>query len=302
MVRVTHLIQVRSSCSDRSAMNFWRAVDVYECVSAAQSERPPGAGLRVGTRASRPTLSPMMRVGVGIVLTGLLLAACSGDEVASSSTSNPTASDPATTTSTTPKVAAPRETQIEGRLPDGRGYRASFSPGFAGEEPEGVFAAIVISLDQVGPSFDGEECASPCSPVLGITTFHQRSGQEPAYVNGAYEASSGDWTMKIAVYPSIIEAWGVDIGDRLLESIAPIDAEGGLPAFELSDPLRWATDDEIPLQMEVGYPSFVVRRGCEPSNVACSPSSSVQVIPTDVVYAPAPAWEHNREVVISDAP
>jgi hypothetical protein len=243
----------------------------------------------------------MMRVGVGIVLTGLLLAACSGDEVASSSTRNPNA-DPTTTTSTTPEVTALREMQIEGRLPDGRGYRASFSPGFVGEEPEGVFAAIVINLDQVGPSFDGEECASPCTPVLGITTFHQRSGQEPRYVNGVYEASSGDWTVKIAVYQNIVEAWGDDIGDQLLESIAPIDVDGGLPAFELSGPLRWATDDEIPFQMEVSYPSFVVRRGCEPSNVACSPSSSVQVIPTDVVYAPAPAWDHNREVVVSDAP
>jgi hypothetical protein len=108
--------------------------------------------------------------------------------------------------------------------------------------------------------------------------------------------------MKIAVYQNIIEAWGDDIGDQLLESLTPIEAEGGLPAFRLSGPLRWATDNEIPFQMEVRYPSFVVRRGCEPSNVACSPSSSVQVIPTDVVYAPAPAWDHNRKVVISDAP
>ena len=247
-----------------------------------------------------------MRIGVGIVLTVLLLAACFGDEVASSSTSNPTASDSTTTTSTTPEVTAPRETQIEGRLPDGRGYQASFSPGFEDEEPDGVFAAIVINLDQIRPSFDGEECASPCTPVLGITRFHQRrgqerSGQEPTYVNGAYEASSGDWTMWVVVYQDIIEAWD-DIGDLLLENIAPIDADGALPAFALSGPLRWATDDEIPLQMEVSYPSFVVRRGCEPSNVACSPSSSVQVIPAEVVYAPAPAWDHNREVVISDAP
>jgi len=287
---------------EHSAMNSPRAADVCSRVSVTPAGRLPGAGLGVGTWACRPTSSWMMGVKVGIVVTGVVLGACSGDEVVSSSSSLRSTSDPATTTSTLHEVTAPADMEIEGRLPDGRGYRVSFSPRFVGEEPEGVFAGIVINLDEVEPSLDGEKCASPCTPVLGITTFHRRTGQGPTYVNGAYGASSGDWTMTIAVYQHIIEAWGDDIGELLLGSIAPIEVDGGLPAFELSGPLRWATDDEIPLQMEVSYPSFVVRRGCEPSNVGCSPSASVQVIPTDVVYAPAPVWDHNREVIVSDAP
>jgi hypothetical protein len=245
-----------------------------------------------------------MRVIVGIVVTCLILGACSGDDVVSSSTSNlvTSTSDPGTTTSTQHEITVPSATEIEGRLPDGRGYHLSLTPGLESNEPDGVFAAIVINVDQVGFTVDGEECVSPCTPVLGIIRFHRRRHLEPTYANGSYGASSGDWTMSIAVYQQIIEAWGDDIGELLLESIEPIEVDGGLPAFRLSGPLRWATDDEIPLQMEVSYPSFVVRRGCEKSNVGCSPSGSVQVIPTDVVYAPAPSWDHDRQVIVSDAP
>lgn len=233
----------------------------------------------------------------------LMVTACAATDSAATTTRLPL---DATTTSVSTTTAVLFPTVVEGRLPDGRGYRVSVDPGLESVEPDGIFAAIVIDLDHVEPKvvFDGVECASPCTPVLGFIRFFQRSGHPTTYDDGSYsfQASSGDWTMNIAVYSHIVEAWGVDIGDMLLESIQPIDVDGGLPAFELSGPLRWATDDEIPLQMEVSYPSLVVRRGCEQLSVACSVSGSVQVIPADAVLVPAPPWDHSRQVLVSDTP
>jgi hypothetical protein len=213
---------------------------------------------------------------------------------------------PSTTTTLATTTTVPPPSVVEGRLPDGRGYEVSIDPGVESVEPDGVFAAIVIDLDHIEPrvEFDGVECPSPCAPVLGFTRFTRRSGHPATYDTAAhaFQASSGDWTMNIALYSHIAEAWGSDIGEVLLGSIHPLEVDGGLPAFELSGPLRWATDTEIPFQMEVVYSSFVVRRGCEQFSVACSPSDSVQAIPADEVFAPAPPWDHDRLMVVSDIP
>lgn len=163
-------------------------------------------------------------------------------------------------------------TEIEGRLPDGRGYRVSSSPGLVDEEPEGVSAAIVINFDRSDVRFDGMPCPRPCTPVLGIATFSRVGRHEPAYANQVYTASSGEWTMTIGVYQHIVDVWGDDIGAMLLENINPIEADNGLPAFHLSGPLRWATDHEIPLQMEVSYPDFVVRRGSSRRTSGAAPA------------------------------
>lgn len=164
-----------------------------------------------------------------------------------------------------------------------------------------MFAFIVVDLGQVDVTTQDLGCGEACTPVLGVTRFYQGSGQSPTLEDGIFRASSGEWTMEIAVYRHILEAWGGGIGE-LLDSIEPADVAEGLPAFNLSSPLRWATDTEIPNQMEVSYPSFVVRRGCGELSIACSPSGSVQVIPSDKVYAPAPAWDDSVTVSVSDVP
>ncbi len=55
--------------------------------------------------------------------------------------------------------------------------------------------------------------------------------------------------MRIAIYPEVVEA----LGDSFLsDAITPGD-RSKLPTLELAPPLRWATDEEVPLQMEVQY-------------------------------------------------
>lgn len=106
--------------------------------------------------------------------------------------------------------------------------------------------------------------------------------------------------MSIDIYEDILDLWGARTEQILTESITP-DLEGVLPAFTIEPPLRWATDTEIPLQMEVDHESFVVRRGCEESSVACSPDGGVQVIPAEEVSSSANAWDHSRTVTVVDA-
>lgn len=103
--------------------------------------------------------------------------------------------------------------------------------------------------------------------------------------------------MSIDLYQDVLDLWGDETESILTDSIIPIDNQDGLPAFTIQPPLRWATDTEIPVQMEVDYGSFVVRRGCNESSVACSPSRSAQVIPGEEVSAPAPTW--NSEIVVT---
>lgn len=195
----------------------------------------------------------------------------------------------------------PSETEIVGRLPDGRGYVVSFETGMANQEPDGVNAFIVVDLDQVDVTPDDLGCGEACTPVLGVTSFERGSGPQSTFEDGIFRSTSGNWTMRIAVYQNILDAWDGDTG-ALLDSIDPLDTGGELPAYSLSSPLRWATDTEIPNQMEVSYPSFVVRRGCGELSIACSPSGSVQVIPSEKVYAPAPSWDDSVTVRISDVP
>jgi len=241
-----------------------------------------------------------MKLGPAVVLTCLLVAACSGDERASTTTSDPT--NPSTTATTSPpSTSMPSETEIEGRLPDGREYVVSFDRGIVNREPDGVFAFIVVDLDQVAVTPDELGCEEACTPVLGVTSFDRASGRSTTFENGIFRTSSGEWTMHIDVYQDLLDAWNSDISE-LFDNIEPVDVAEGLPAFELSAPLRWATDTEIPNQMEVSYPSFVVRRGCGELSVACSPSDSVQVIPSDRVYAPAPPWDDSIAVSVSDVP
>lgn len=104
--------------------------------------------------------------------------------------------------------------------------------------------------------------------------------------------------MSIDIYQDILELWGDRTEQILTDSITPIDAEGGLPAYTIEPPLRWGTDTELPLQMEVDHGSFVVRRGCGELSVACSPGNHVQVIPVEEVSSSPNEWDHSRKVTV----
>lgn len=64
----------------------------------------------------------------------------------------------------------------------------------------------------------------------------------------------------------------------------------GLPSFVLSAPLRWAADEELPLQMAVQYDEFVVRRGCSTSAKSCSEDRSLQVVAAGDAYSSSVPW------------
>lgn len=191
---------------------------------------------------------------------------------------------------------------VEGRLPDGTGFHLTLDPAPAVRDPVGISAAIAIDLAQVDFTHSDLGCSEPCPVVLGIATFERSEGRRyTSYRSGVFKVSSGDWTMTIQVYDHVIDAWDVDIGQVLVDNIRPLEANSGLPAFDLSGPFAWASDTEIPLQMGVDFGSFVVRRGCSEGNVGCSPTGDIQVIPAELVSAPAPAWDYAVSVTVADA-
>ncbi len=190
---------------------------------------------------------------------------------------------------------------VNGRLPTGLEYTIDFDPSFGPVSIEGVSAAIILDLDAAGLEPSDVGCDSACEPVIGITRFRRTAGTGSSYENGTLNASSGDWTMSIAIYEHITSGWtGVDVGGTLLGHIRPIEVTGGLPAFEITGPLRWATDEEIPLQMEIDYGRFVVRRGCGNLAVACSTSESVQLIPADRVFSPVDPWDYVGDIIVKE--
>lgn len=230
------------------------------------------------------------------MLGSVLISACTPTTIDDTSTSAGALGSTVTFTTTTLQPS----TLTEGRLPDGRRYVLESDVAIG--VPEGVFAVIEVNLEKA--PFTGEDIGCPTcfQPVLGITTFRLGSPQTPIIEDGVYEASSGDWTMRIEVYENILEAWGDGIEADLLQHIRPVDAESGLPSFQLSGPFQWTEDTDVPAFMEIFYSTFVVRRGCDETSLSCSSGGSVQVIPIDEVVAPAPSWDHSRTIVISDVP
>jgi hypothetical protein len=161
-------------------------------------------------------------------------------------------------------------------------------PGLDGEV-EAVSGAIIIELE------DGT------SPVAAITQFHRGSTTTVSFENGVYWLPAGDWSVTIKVYDHVLEALGSD-AEAVFTSGFRASSSFGLPVLELAPPFRWATDDEIPLQMQVKFEGFVVRRGCGDLSVACSQTRAVQVIPIDRVSAPAPVWPDVKVFAESPAP
>ncbi len=182
----------------------------------------------------------------------------------------------ATSATTPPEAGVAR-----GVLPNGDPYRVESAS--LDDVVAGISAAIVLD--------DGGSGAR----AIGIANFQrvdagaQRFADDEAGVVGVI---SGSWMLHLSIYDDVRAALGDGAATLVASWIDPSDPAhaSGLPSFELSTPLRWATDDEVPLQMQVLYPEFVVRRGCGTTAQVCSDDGSLQVIATKDVFYPAPSW------------
>lgn len=216
-------------------------------------------------------------------------AAAAQTSTVTSTPENVVRSTVAPTATAVPTTETPTEGRIEGVLPNGDRYVITSQPPLR-TQVEGISVGIIIDLD------DGVQPLT--GPVVGIASLHRASEAAPARIDerGRVHVSSGEWSMVITVYDHVTEALGEAAASVILDSIVPIEPAdtSGLPAFALQPPLRWATDVEIPLQMQIMYPEFVVQRGCHDKAVACSADGSVGVVPLDVVVAPAAPWAGNQ--------
>ena len=171
---------------------------------------------------------------------------------------------------------------VEGVLPDGRAYRVSgLQQG--GERVTGIAAGVVIDFET------GE------SPAIGIVNYFggPSSSAEPFWSGDTLVVPAGDRSIRIAVYDDMLERLGPEGRDLLAGSVRGYSV-GELPVLELSPPLRFAADHELPLAMEVEYQTFVIRRGCEPRlGAVCSEDGLVQAIPLRSLVSGVPRLPPN---------
>lgn len=191
-----------------------------------------------------------------------------------------------TSAATTPATEVAR-----GVLPNGDAYRVESSSLETGAI--GVSAAIVVDDDALGMR------------AVGIATFQQVGRESQPFADdeaGTVGVISGDWMLRLSIYDDVRRLLGDDAATLVASWIAPSNRAhvSGLPSFRLSPPLRWASDEELPLQMQIMYPEFVVRRGCGPTARACSDDGSLQVIAADDVVSPAPPWPDGTVRITND--
>ncbi len=186
-----------------------------------------------------------------------------------------------TTTTTTAPLASG---STRGVLPDGTIFDVYLDPSRI-EIDIGISAGIIVELDE------------GTSPVAGIL-FSSRGPIEASGWDGfTYQIRTGSSSVEMEAYEDVVDALGPEYKEIFETGIVGSEV-AGYPVLELTPPFRWATDDEIPLQMEVAFDTFVVRRGCGELAVACSPTHLVQVIPSSSVFAPAPPWNQDQQVWI----
>lgn len=178
--------------------------------------------------------------------------------------------------------------RIRGVLPDGTPYEVIVEPPVA-EQVTGISAAIVIDQPQGS------------SPVVGITRFLGGQVKRQSFAEGDLTMPAGEWTVRIKFYSHVLDDLGPD-AERLIDQGITAAEVRGLPQVRLSAPFRWAADDEVPLQMQVAYETFAVRRGCGDLAAACTTTRSVQVIPLDRLVSPALAWRSADVWIESPAP
>jgi hypothetical protein len=186
------------------------------------------------------------------------------------------------TTTTTQPFLGPGSTR--GALPDGTLFDVHLDPSRI-ESLTGSSAGIIVELD------------ARTSPVAGVLVTSRGPIEASGWDGSTYQIRTGSSSVELEAYDDVVDALGPDYKEIFEKGIVGSEV-AGYPVLELTPPFRWATDDEIPLQMEVAFDTFVVRRGCGELAVACSPTHLVQVIPAASVFAPAPAWAIGQQVWI----
>ena len=203
----------------------------------------------------------------------------------SSTTTSPSIDSSTTTTIDPTRIAVDANGYGLGRLPDGTPFRVSVV-----ESVTGISAGIVMEAD------DGSR------QRIGIVAFGSGRANSTRFnvESSSFTIPSGDWTVFVHLDDEITEQLSDPGG--LIDLIEPT-ADSGLPALSLTPPLAWATNEDIPLHMEVSFETFVVRTGCGQLAVACSATGAVQVIPMDRVVSPGgPPWQDRPVFIESSAP
>lgn len=194
---------------------------------------------------------------------------------------NPPLPSPSVPSPSSPGTTAHPEFGLTGgALPDGTPFLVEVRPALD-DDVVGISGAIM--LEGQGP--------------VGVLQFAFSSWDGTSYEDGLYRISAGGHFVQIDFYDQILDALGSGAETIIRSSIRGGIAKG-YPMLEVEPPFRWATDDELPLQMGVQFKTFEVRRGCSELAVACSPDEIVQVIPVDRLYAPAPVWPGDVEVEV----
>jgi hypothetical protein len=121
-----------------------------------------------------------------------------------------------------------------------------------------------------------------------------------SFEDGVYRIPAGG-AVHIDFYDHILEELGDEAEELIQASITGATRFDKFPVLTLEPPFRWATDDELPISMEVQYRHFVVRRGCGDLAVACNETRGLQVIPIDTQELPLAAWTNIEVFVESPA-
>ena len=231
-------------------------------------------------------------VAAVVVLTGVLFVLTAPSDSPLETTppeAIPPPSSSTTTSTTTPRPSTAKEppARLSAALPDGTTFVVIVDPARS-EDVTDISAGIMMELEE--------------GPVpAGTVVFHLLTpADEYAYQYGHYGIPAAGILVTINFNPEVLEALGPDAEAIIRDSVRGSVA-AGYPTLLLEPPFRWATDTELPLQMEVTFETFAVRRGCDDLAVACSAFGGVQVIPVDRLWSGAPPWDGAQVWIESQA-
>ncbi len=240
---------------------------------AADEARQSYANAPIATFRGRKKVRTAMTGAVGIASIAAVVLAISSLTTRPEQNPEATPSVASTTTSTAmdqieptpPGQQGPLSSDvIEGHLPDGTPFLIRADASMAARA-EGVSVTIFFK------SIDGN-----LIDVGNSTISPQVDAIEPSLVSGNLRVPAGSWLLEIEVDQAILASLGSEAETVLTQSVHGRE-EGGLPVFDLTDPLTFG--DGQPL-IEVRYPGFAVSPGCEEeTDTVCSPTRSVQVTP-----------------------
>jgi len=174
-----------------------------------------------------------------------------------------------------------------GFLPDGTRFLVRTDVDLP-DVPAAIDAGIVMEVDG-GRQAVGIAQFTPGSTELGYS-----------FENGVYLIPAGGG-VQIEFYEHILYELGPGAESVIRSSILGSTREG-FPILDLAPPFEWATDDDLPLFMQVQYGAFMVRRGCGEMAVACSAEADIQVIPTDSNHFPIDIWDEIEVIVEPSTP